>query len=41
MEHSHERKKGMFSALKLSGSLRTGPNLELKRGTLLAHVDGP
>ena len=37
----HELKKGLFSALKLSDLLHTGPKLELKKGTLLAHVNNP
>ena len=37
----HELKKGLFSALKLSGLLHTGPKLELKKSTLLAHVNAP
>ena len=36
-----ELKKFLFSALKLSGLLHTGPKLELKRGTLLALVNAP
>ena len=31
----------MFSALKLSDSLRTGPEWKLKNGTFLAHVNTP
>ena len=34
-------KKGLFSELKLSGLLHTGPKLELKKSTLLAHVNAP
>ena len=34
-------KKDLFSALKLSGLLHTGPKLELNDGTLLAHVNAP
>ena len=33
-ERLHELKKGLFSALKLSGLLHTGPKLELKKRTL-------
>ena len=41
-ERSHELKKGLFSELKLSYLLHsTGLTLELKRGTLLAHVNAP
>ena len=34
-------KRGLFSALKLSGLLHTRPKLELKKGTLLAHLNAP
>ena len=40
-ERLHELKKGLFSALKLSGLLHTGPKLELKMGPLFAHVNAP
>ena len=37
----HELKKGLFSTPKLSDLLHTGPKLEVKRGTLLAHINAP
>ena len=40
-ERLHEFKKGLFSALKMSDLLHTGPKLELKKGTILAHVNAP
>ena len=40
-ERLHDLKKGLFSALELSDLLHTGPKLELKKGTLLAHVNAP
>lgn len=41
MERLHELEKGMFSALKPSDLLHTDRNLELKKGTWLAHLDEP
>ena len=41
MERLHDLKKGLFSSIKLSDLLYTGSNLELKKGTLLAHVNAP
>ena len=40
-EHLHKLKKGVFSALKLRDLLRTDSKSELKKSTLLAHVDKP
>ena len=40
-ERLHELKKGLFSALQLSGLLNTGAKLELKTGLFKAHVNAP
>ena len=40
-ERLHELETGLFSALKMSDSLITGTKLELKKGTLSAHVNAP
>ena len=41
MERLHELKKSLFSALKLSDLLHTGPEIGAEKGTLVAHVNAP